>query len=624
MGEQVQPARRGTVFSRRGLAIALLLALSCVVAACTGGSSSSSSSNASGSAIASGAVTEGGTATFAEAPGTAPNYIFPMDSLAYFSTSNINQFQYLMWRPLYWFGDGNKIAENDDLSLAEPPKYSANNTVVTIALKHYNWSDGTPVTSRDVTFWINMLRANSANYGEYVPGFFPDDVKSVATPSASEITMTLAGPVNPTWFTLNELSQITPMPQHAWDKTSATGAIGDYDTQTASAKEVYNFLDTQSKNLSSYASNPVWQVVDGPWKLSAFRTDGYAEFVPNTTYSGTNKPHLAKFIEQPFTSAAAEFNALKAGQLTYGYVPATDAGQEKALAATGYNTDPWYLWSMNILPINYNNPQVGAAFSQLYVRQAMQSLVDQPQYISAILHGNGAVQNGPVPTKPDSPYLSDAGKTALYPYDPKHATQLLQNNGWKVVAGGASTCISPGTAAGQCGAGVKAGQKLSLNLVYSSGVPEVDQEMRAFKSALSQVGIELNLSQAPTSDIFGEIAPCKPTDASCSWQMAYWGTGWEFAPDNFPSGEVAFSTGAVGNWGSYSNKTMDAKVTATTTESSQTVFADWEDYTAQQLPMLLMPLEANQVSAIKNTLSGATPQPSDGLSLTPEKWYLTK
>ncbi|WP_203955683.1 peptide ABC transporter substrate-binding protein [Planotetraspora mira] len=594
--------------------------MSWLLAACTGGGAPSAGVNAP----ATGAPQEGGTATWAEAPGTPPNYIFPLDALQYFSTSNINQFQYLMWRPLYWFGDGDKIVENDDLSLAEPPKYTKGNTVVDITLKPYNWSDGKPVTSRDVTFWINMLRANSANYGEYVPGFFPDDVKSVDAPKPNEIVLTLDAPVDPTWFTFNELSQITPMPQHAWDKTSAAGAVGDYDQQTSSARAVYKFLDGQASKLQSYASDPLWQVVDGPWKLSAFRPDGYAEFVPNASYSGANKPHLAKFVEQPFTSAAAEFNALRAGQLTYGYIPATDHGQEKALQATGYTVDPWYLWSMNVMPMNFHNPKVGALFSQLYVRQAMQSLIDQPQYINAILHGNGGPDNGPVPTKPDSPYLSDAGKTPLYPYDPKHAADLLRANGWNVTSGGVSTCASPGTGSGHCGAGVTAGQKLSFDLVYASGVPEVDQEMRAFKSALSQVGIELNLSQTPTSDIFGVTTPCKPSEAACSWQMAYWGTGWEFAPDNYPSGEVAFSTGAVGNWGSYSDKTMDEKVKATTTENDPSVFADWEDYTAQQLPMLFMPTEASQVSAIKSSLGGAIPQPSDGLSLTPEKWYFVK
>ena len=113
---------------------------------------------------------------------------------------------------------------------------------MTINLKHYQWSDGKPVTSRDVVFWINLLRANKVNWGEYAPGFFPDDVTKVAAPSTSQVVLTLNGPVNPQWFTESELTQISPLPQHAWDKTSATGKIGNYDTSTSGARAVYKFL----------------------------------------------------------------------------------------------------------------------------------------------------------------------------------------------------------------------------------------------------------------------------------------------------------------------------------------------------------------------------------------------
>ena len=42
----------------------------------------------------------GGTAYFAEAPSSVPNFIFPYVNFSYFSTTNISQFQYLLYRPL--------------------------------------------------------------------------------------------------------------------------------------------------------------------------------------------------------------------------------------------------------------------------------------------------------------------------------------------------------------------------------------------------------------------------------------------------------------------------------------------------------------------------------------------
>jgi peptide/nickel transport system substrate-binding protein len=601
---------------------ALGIAASCVAAAvlaagCTG-------SSGSPAATSSGHKVSGGNITFAEVPGAPPNYIFPMDSLAYYSTNNLAQFQYLMWRPLYWIGNHSQIVVNQPLSLADPPVYSHGNTVVTISLKHYKWSDGTPVTSRDVVFWINLLRANKVNWGEYAPGFFPDDVTKVAAPSSSQVVLTLNGPVNPQWFTESELTQISPLPQHAWDKTSATGKIGNYDTSTSGARAVYKFLASESTQLRSYATNPLWQVVDGPWKLSSFSPSGLAKFVPNPGYAGPVKPSVASFTEVPYTSESAEYDALRAGQLSYGYVPFTDLAQKGLIQSQGYQVAPWYLWSMNIIPINFHNPAVGHIFQQLYVRQAMQSLIDQPQYVSAVLRGNGAVDNGPVPTLPQTGFLTPLLRQGAYPYSVSRAKSLLSQHGWTVKPGGTSTCGKPGSGSGQCGAGVSAGQALSMNLVYSAGLPEVSQEMQAYKSALSLAGIQLNLSQQPTGDIFSTITPCSPSAPACKWQMAYWGNGWEFAPDYYPSGEVAFSTGAIGNWGSYSNTAMDSKIKATTSQPGSTVFQDWANFTAQQLPMLFMPLSASQISAIKTSLGGAAPQPSAGLAITPESWYLTR
>ncbi len=597
---------------------ALLAGVTAIVLAAGCAGSSTPHQAAGGKRVA------GGNITFAEAPGTPPNYIFPMDSLQYFSTNNLNQFQYLMWRPLYWIGDQDKIVLNDKLSLADPPQYSQHNTVVTIRLKNYRWSDGKPVTSRDVTFWINLLAANKINWGEYAPGFFPDDIASMTTPSATEVVLTLKGPVNPAWFTQSELTQVTPIPQHAWDKSSASGKIGNFDTTTTGARAVYKFLAAQSSQLKTYASNPLWQVVDGPWKLAAFDPSGRARFVPNRSHSGPVKPSADSFTEVPFTSETAEYDALRAGQLTYGYIPFTDIAQKGLIQSQGYQVQPWYLWSMNIVPINFNNPQAGPMFRQLYVRQAMQSLINQRQYISAVLRGNGAVDNGPVPTRPQSVYLTTTQRQGAYPYSESRAASLLKQHGWTIRPSGASTCAKPGTGQGQCGAGIAAGARLSLNLMYASGIVAVSQEMQAYKSALSLVGIQLNLVQKPAGDIFGTITPCSPRSAACKWQMAYWGNGWQFAPDYYPSGEVAFSTGAIGNWGSYSNPEMDAKIRATTTQAGLGVFHGWADYTTQQLPMLFMPLAAIQISAIKSSLAGAAPQPSAGLNITPESWYFTK
>ena len=49
----------------------------------------------------------------------------------------------------------------------------------------------------------------------------------------------------------------------------------------------------------------------------------------------------------------------------------------------------------------------------------------------------------------------------------------------------------------------------------------------------------------------------------------------------------------------------------------------YEDYLAQQVPVLWMPQPDYQISEISNKLQGTSPQ-SPIESLTPENWYLTQ
>jgi peptide/nickel transport system substrate-binding protein len=46
---------------------------------------------------------------------------------------------------------------------------------VTIKLKGYKWSNGTPVTAQDVMFWINMMKAVPQDWFGSVPGGFPEN-----------------------------------------------------------------------------------------------------------------------------------------------------------------------------------------------------------------------------------------------------------------------------------------------------------------------------------------------------------------------------------------------------------------------------------------------------------------
>ena len=69
---------------------------------------------------------------------------------------------------------------------------------MTVTLKHYMWSDGTPVTARDVVFYINLGQAMGATWGNYGgPTQFPYNLKSCTAVNANDGQVRAQGPDQP-------------------------------------------------------------------------------------------------------------------------------------------------------------------------------------------------------------------------------------------------------------------------------------------------------------------------------------------------------------------------------------------------------------------------------------------
>jgi peptide/nickel transport system substrate-binding protein len=584
---------------------------------------------ACGSTSTSGPAVTRTTATWAEGPGAIPNYILPLAPLQDFSVTNLSQFQYLMYRPLYWFGSNGQVELNTSLSLADPPVYSTDGRTVTITLKGWKWSDGTQITARDIQFWQNLVTANKDDWAGYSPGEYPDNVTSttINPNNPLQISLHLSQAYGSYFFTYNELSQITPLPQQLWDKESATGAVGNYDETPAGALAVYKFLSSQSTSLATYATDPLWQVVDGPWKLKSYDTTGNVGMVPNAEYGGPVKPTLTEFFEVPFTSESAEYNELKAATspnnatVDYGYIPPSDTPQRASLSSV-YSFEPWTGWQITYFPENFTNPKTGPIFDQLYFRQAMQDLVDQQTFITKAFFGYAYPTYGPVPTKPASNFVDAFEKTNPYPYDPSKAKALLQANGWTVNVGGVSTCTTAGSGTGDCGTGIVKGAQLSFNLQYESGQPQLDQEMAQLKSDFAQAGIAINLSTAPFDTVLSNAVP-----QNHAWDMEYWGGGWIYSPDYLPTGDEIWScqgTGASVQYagsdsGGYCDPQTESDILATETSSNVQAMYTYEDYLATQLPVIWLPTAYSQLTMVNKDLKGTGPQ-DPLLNIYPENW----
>ena len=616
--------------TRRQSLVAALVVVALVLAGCTGGTGGSTTSSSQKTVV--GRPVTGGTVAYAETPGAIPNWIWPFSSLAYFSVYNISNLQQPMYRPLYWFGGHNEQPTIDDgLSVAKPPVYASDGRSVQVTLKPWKWSNGEPVNADDVLFWMHMVKAEKDNWAGTSPGAFPDNITKVTKTSEQSVKFTLDAKYSNNWFTYNELSQITPMPM-AWDitHTGAAAGSGGCTKDQSQCAAVYKFLVAQAKDQKSYATSKIWGVVDGPWRLGGYSSSGNYTLVPNKAYSGSPKPQLDEVKFLPFTNDSAEFNVLKAGgTIDLGYIPPQDLPQKQAGAAlpatnpagAGYYLSPYYSWSFNYFVPNFNNPDLGPAFRQLYVRQALALTLDQPLGVEKAQRGYGYPNFGPVPVRPASKWLSPAAKQGTpYPFDPAKAKALLTGHGWTDQAG-VMTCTRPGSAANQCGPGVQQGTQLSIKYDYASGTQSLDQEMQQYKSDAAKAGIELNLKQAPFNSVIGEAVPCKPSQAACGWQIANWGGGWLYAPDYLPTGEALFATGAGSNSGNYSDPTMDRLIKATLQQNGTGPLYAFEDYAAEQLPVIYQ-LNTYVINANSTHVGGVVFNPLG--TLNAEYWYRTK
>jgi peptide/nickel transport system substrate-binding protein len=625
--------RRRTRTARIAVAGAAAL-LAVGIAACSSSGSSTNSPGASPSTSATGTKVPGGTVTYALPPSVTLNYVFPFTSIANISVYNANQWMWLMYRPLYMFGGNNlSTAVNYPASPAEAPAYSDGGKTVTVTMKGWKWSDGETVNAKSLIFWLNMMKGEKANYYGYAPGRAPDNIVSYSATGPNTVVMHLDKAYSSLWFTYNQLAEFTPMPL-AWDVTKTGAAPGSGGCTTDSAKDkwakcvaVYNFLAAQAKAAAGYATSPIWGVVDGPWKLSSYNTDGNVTMVPNPQYSGSPKPSISAFKYVPYTDDSTEYTAVKTGQVDVGYIPPQDLPQKPLNQVlptnnplgTAYNLQPFYSFGIFYFQPNFNNAKTGPIFRQLYVRQALQELMDQNGDDQAIWRGYGYPDSGPIPTKPPSQWVPDNqlqnGGQGPYPFSIANAKALLTSHGWQQV-GGVMTCEDPA----KCGTGISKGQQLAFTVFYATGQASATAEVQNYKSDAAQAGVKVNIVGQTFNTIIGESAPCQP-GPKCTWDVL-WGGGWAYHGPGFePTGESLFFTGSGSNSGSYSDPRMDQLINATHTSSSLEVFKQYATYAAEQLPFIWAP-NNYAVQAVTSKLQNVAFNPL--YTLMPEYWYYTK
>ncbi|GGO96824.1 ABC transporter substrate-binding protein [Wenjunlia tyrosinilytica] len=609
----------------RGGRFAALAAVVAVLAtACTGGGSSAKDVQGSYKTLPkqSGKPKDGGTATVALTPGLSPNYIYPYPPA---SANGTVIARGLMWRSLYRpSGEGDRITDTEP-SLAKAPAYSSDRKTVTIRMKDYKWSNGRPVTADDVVFSLALLKAalkeSPANWSFYTPGQFPDGVTAKAT-AADTLTLELKTAYNPSYL-LSMLTLLYVMPSEEWNIARTGGPHLDY-SKPKNAKAIYTYLTKQSQSQSTFADNPLWQVVNGPYRLKSFApTTGSFSLVPNKSYSGPGDSRLDRVDFKSFTSAAAALNQFKAGNLTVGTLDSSFITQIAALKKKGYHVygapaparfDP--------LVFNFENTtgNFDKVVARPYVRQALQHLIDQRGYIRSRGVYNGAASPNYSTAGSDSPYPPEFGDKAPYPYDPAAAEKLLADNGWKVVPNGSTACERPGTGAGECGAGIPRGQTIGFTLASANTPAYVGARDTAFASAAKKLGVKVTIVTKSLNYLYANYGNSFAPANKKKWATQDYGPLYMAA--GYPSSNTVFNTGGSFNLGGYRNAEMDKLINASTFGADPKVLSTEVTRLSKDLPVLFFPTPHTLV-VWKDTLSGPPSSFNALLSFLyqPELWY---
>lgn len=580
----------------------------------------------------------GGVVTWACAPGFPPAVIFPFTPAERMGMRNIIEFQALMYRTLYFFGSGGVPEVDYDNSIGEPPRWSADGRTVTVTVKPWKWSNGETLCADNVLLWVNLMKVKGARYGEYVPGYFPDNCLSWGKLAEDQVYFEFDKTYSKRWVLMNQLSTITPLPK-SWDCTAAgpANASGDLDDVAA----VYDYLMAEQGDITAetnhhrtrWADSPIWSTVSGPWQLRSYTLEGVVTFVPNESYSGPHKPYLDEFRQVPMASDDAEYRLLQAGPrapdpVQVGYLPLSFATEPTGDPTVGganpleehYKLVPQVAYCIRYFSLNFNNPTVaGQIFEQTYFRRALQSTLDQDSAVREIYQGYAYRQNGPVPMIPATDLVSPGQRIGSWPlpFDPDRARQFLTDNGWDTSTTPA-VCVAPGTGPGRAGAGIPAGTRLSLLLRYVEGRPSLTRLMTKLRDDAAKAGIELRLEEVYGSVLVAEDAPCVPgPDNPCLWEMCCWNGGWVY---HHPTGEILFKTDAGGNFGHYTDARADELIARSVETDDLDALYEYQDYIAEQVPVIFTPNFPIRLFEVSRDLHGFEPVNPFGY-ISPENWF---
>ncbi len=410
--------------------------------------------------------------------------------------------------------------------LAETWEVSEDGLSVTLNLvKNAKFHDGTPLTSEDVAFSVEVIKANHPFKSMFAP------VESVETPDAHTAILKLSKPHPALMLAMSgQLMSIIP-------------------------KHIYG--DVAIDEVKTHPRNNEGTVGSGPFKLVEYKSGEHVILERFDDFFIDGRPYLDRIVMRIITDPAARAIAYENGELHMGafeslprIVNRLKKVESLTVTADGYGA---------IGPLDWlaMNTQRGP-LKDVRVRQAIAYAVDKNFIQKALMQGTSSDSRTGI--HPDSPFYN--ADVPTYDLDLDKANALLDEAGFPM----------------------DGGKRFDLTIDF--GWPGVKPQVEYVKAALKKVGIEVEVRASadfPTwAKRMGEM------DFDMSWDTVFnWGDPVIGVHRTYDSTNIG--KGVWSNTQGYSNDRIDEIMSMAAIESDPAkrtaLYAEFQEIIATELPV---------------------------------------
>ena len=413
-------------------------------------------------------------------------------------------------------------------------------------LKPFVWGDGTPLTTKDIAFTIDVGKhplsgvSSGEAYRRIVKFTAHDDRRFTVT--NDRVTWDYSG------------FDMSILPAHI-EKPIFDANPAEYRNRTA--------YDTQPTNPG---------LAFGPFRIVELVPGNRIALEANPTWTG-QKPFFRRIVVKIIESTAALEANMLSGNVDYVFGE-LGLSLDQALTFEKRHKDRYNVIFKPALIYEHIDVMLDNPFlKDRRVRQAILMAIDRKAISDKLFEGKQPVAEGDI--SPLDPMYSKAARQ--YGYDPAMAKKLLDEAGFSKMQGGFRTS--------------EAGERFSIEITTTAGNRVREQVAQVIQSQLRQVGIELRIKAEPPR-IFSEALNRR---AFSGLAMYAWVQRPQGVPrttlhsDEIPSAKNGWSGQ---NYPGYVNPEMDKALDAAERELDEArrrgFFAEIQKLYADDLPALPM------------------------------------